>query len=112
MKDWLIILGIGGAAWWLLRKSPAGASPVQISSLTTGIGNGNSAEAEVGLFDKLFGLRDASADFVKLQGVAKGLRTQGCHSDGTCDTFSIATLEKNPLKVPQYFAEFLGVNNY
>lgn len=110
-NSWLILAAVAAAAWWILRKQEPMA-PVEIGTLRTETGTGPSAEESVSLFDQLFGLRDAQSNFSKLSSVAKGLRTQSCHSDGSCETYSVATMAKYPLVAPSYFVDFLGVNRY
>lgn len=112
---WLILAGFAGAAWWLWKSGSEAtpASPVKINSLSTSLGSGPTPEEEVGLFDQLFGIRDASREFTKFKSGASSLRYRICHSDGTCEVQTIAPIGQvqiNPLRGPKYFLDYLGIN--
>lgn len=109
------LAGLAVLAWWFLRGKSASkeVSPVEIDALASNVSQGLSAGEEVGLFDRLFGIRDASQELVKLKASIGGAnRIKICHSDGTCDVVSRSVLGEQgnyPLKAPKYFLDYLGV---
>ena len=114
-KTILMVGAIGAAAWWFLRgqSASAGTSPVEIQALSSNVSQGLSAPEEVGLFDRLFGIRDAGAELVKLKNsLPIGTRIKICHSDGTCELQSRSVqgaAGRHPIKAPKYFLDYLGV---
>lgn len=114
-KTVLIFAGIAGAAWWFLRQKgqTKQVSPVEIDALASNVSQGLSASEEVGLFDRLFGIRDASAELVKLKNsLPINNKIRICHTDGTCEVQSrtvAGASGANPLKAPKYFLDYLGV---
>mgnify|MGYP003500554018 FL=1 len=110
-----ILAGAAVVAWWFLKgkAQTKEVSPVEIDALASNVSQGLGADEEVGLFDRLFGIRDASRELVKLKSsINIGQRIKICHSDGTCELQSrgvIGTIEPYPLKAPKYFLDYLGV---
>lgn len=101
---------------WLIVKNQGSAkpvSPVEIDALASNVSQGLSASEEVGLFDRLFGIRDASAELVKLKNsLPLNNKIRICHTDGTCEVQSrtvAGASGANPLKAPKYFLDYLGL---
>jgi hypothetical protein len=55
--DLLWLLGLVGFAWWLSRRKPP--DPIEIPAVKTSVGQLPSIDDQIGLFDFLFGRRDA-----------------------------------------------------
>ena len=115
LSPWWVLVAIAGAAYWFLGRG-AGAkqvSPVEIDALKSNVSQGLTVNDEVGLFDRLFGIRDASAELVKLKNsLPVNNRIRICHSDGTCEVQSRSIQGSegwHPLKAPRYFLDYLGL---
>lgn len=111
----LILGGLGVLVWWMIRNQKAEqTSPVEIAALSSNVSQGLSATEEVGLFDRLFGIRDASAELVKLKNsLPVNSKIRICHTDGTCEVASRTVQGAAgilPLKAPKYFLDYLGVS--
>jgi hypothetical protein len=115
MKTWAYILAAVAALWWFTRKkaSTDQNSAVSIDSLQSSTGQGLDANQEVGLFDRLFGIRDSSRELVTLKNtLGQSYRIKICHSDGTCELQSRTVLGADglsPIKAPKYLLDYLGV---
>ena len=112
MKPWMIIAGLGLLALLVVRKRSQ--TPVEISALQSSTGQGLSAAQEVSVFDRLFGIKDASRELQKWVGSAasRNINYDICHSDGTCEVWQGVGLnrERYPLKGPKYLLDYLGVS--
>ena len=114
-NSWIIALA-AVAAWVVWRKKATvkepEASPVRIDSLSSSVGQGLQANEEVGLFDRLFGIRSAPGELAKLKTDLTNYRVRICHSDGTCEVQSRTVLGSeglSPLRAPKYLLDYLGV---
>lgn len=109
----MIIAGVGVLALVILRKKSS-TVPVEIDALKSSTGQGLSASEEVGVFDRLFEIKDASRELSKWVGSASSRTVvyNICHSDGTCETWQGTGLnrEKYPLTGPKYLLDYLGVS--
>lgn len=116
-ENLLWILAGGGLLVWLISKNQAqekAVSPVEIDALKSNVSQGLSANEEVGLFDRLFGVRAAATEMVKLKNTLQpAFQTiRICHSDGTCEVQSRSVLGAeglHPIRAPRYFLNYLGL---
>lgn len=109
----MMIAGVGLVALIFLRKKSAGPA-VEIDALQSSTGQGLSASEEVNVFDRLFGIKDASRELQKWISAApsRTINYNICHSDGTCETWQGSGLSRvrYPLTGPKYFLDYLGVS--
>lgn len=109
----MIIAGVGLLALLVIRKRST--APVEIDALKSSTGQGLSASDEVNVFDRLFGIKDASRELQKWISSApsSSINYKICHSDGTCETWQGTGLSRvqYPLSGPKYFLDYLGVGN-
>lgn len=114
LSPWWVLVAIAGAAYWFLGRDGAKeVSPVEIDALKSNVSQGLTVNDEVGLFDRLFGIRDASAELVKLKNsLPVNNRIRICHTDGTCEVGSRTVQGASglsPLRAPRYFLDYLGL---